>query len=226
VTGNGAYEEEMNEVALFQRALRAAVPVEPDPRLGAHLVPRLAHVARESSLGAGRVDGRTTARRASRGRPRIALVARVGIAAALLPLLIAGLAFAGVTLPDPARSAFDSVGVELPNQPADDDAGKSGAGDDGTAQGASATEQEAVGQAQGKALGKSKGDDPSKPGRRVRRHGEGPLPGPATPPEGKALGASNSSGESEVTSRGNSPGKAGVGAGKGQGLLHGAGLSK
>jgi hypothetical protein len=46
------------------------------------------------------------------------LVARVGIAVALIPLVLAGLAFAGVSMPDAARSAFHSVGITLPNQPA------------------------------------------------------------------------------------------------------------
>jgi hypothetical protein len=36
----------------------------------------------------------------------------------LIPLALAGLAFAGVTVPGPARSAFHSVGITLPNQPA------------------------------------------------------------------------------------------------------------
>jgi hypothetical protein len=46
------------------------------------------------------------------------LAARVGIAVALIPLVLAGLAFAGVTVPGAARSAFHSVGITLPNQPA------------------------------------------------------------------------------------------------------------
>ncbi|HEX5893844.1 MAG TPA: hypothetical protein VFY33_03365, partial [Solirubrobacterales bacterium] len=105
------------------------------------------------------------------------MVARVGIAVALLPLLLAGLAVAGVTVPDPARSAFETIGVELPNQPDESSRG----GDEGTLGPDSATgqEQKAAGQENGKAKGKSKPDDPSKPGRRVRRHGEGPIPGPA-----------------------------------------------
>jgi hypothetical protein len=115
VSGNGAYEDEMNEVALFENALRAAVPKQPDPMLGARLVPRLAEVARASTIEAET----HTARR--RPRSRLALVARVGIAVALIPLVLAGLAFAGVTVPSPARSAFDSVGVTLPNQPGKDE---------------------------------------------------------------------------------------------------------
>jgi hypothetical protein len=111
VSGNGAYEDEMNEVALFTTALRVAVPKQPDPRLGANLVPRLAEVARASTIEA---ETHSTRRRP---RSRLALVARVGIAVALIPLVFAGLAFAGVTVPGPARSAFDSVGITLPNQP-------------------------------------------------------------------------------------------------------------
>jgi hypothetical protein len=120
VNGNVAYEDEMNEVALFMTALRAAVPIQPDPELGAELVPRLAETARTATIEA---ETRTTKRADStaagarrRPRSRRALVARVGIALTLIPLVLAGLAFAGVTLPAPARSVLDSVGVSLPNQ--------------------------------------------------------------------------------------------------------------
>jgi hypothetical protein len=41
----------------------------------------------------------------------------------LIPFVLAGLAFAGVTVPVAARSAFDSIGITLPNQPAGDDQG-------------------------------------------------------------------------------------------------------
>jgi hypothetical protein len=117
LTGNGAYEGEMNNFALFESALRAALPTRPDPRLGRDLVPRLAQVARASML-----EAETRAHRRT-PRSRFALVARVGIAVALIPLVLAGLAFAGVTVPSPARSAFDSVGITLPNQPSDEGAG-------------------------------------------------------------------------------------------------------
>jgi hypothetical protein len=112
VNGNGAYEDEMREVTLFESALRAAVPTRPDPRLGAALVPQLAEAARSSTLEAEAQGLRR------RPRSRLALVARVGIAVALIPLVLAGLAFAGVTMPGAARSAFHSVGIALPNQPA------------------------------------------------------------------------------------------------------------
>ena len=210
-----AYEEEMDEVAQFENALRAAVPTQPDRRLGADLVPRLAQIARSASIEAEQARGRRTSPRAGR-RPRLALLARVGIAVALVPLLLAGLAVAGVTVPDPARSAFETIGVELPNQPDESSRG----GDEGTLGPDSATgpKHKAAGQENGKAKGKSKTDDPSKPGRRVRRHGGGLIPGPASPPEGKALGQSNAPGVNGTSrSSGSSAGKAGTGAGSGRG---------
>src|SRR3954463_11406525 len=105
----------MNEIVLFENALRAAVPTRPDPRLGTALVPRVAEVARAATLDA---EAHPARRRAAAPRSRFALVARVGIAVALIPLVLTGLAFAGVTVPGPARSAFESVGITLPNQPA------------------------------------------------------------------------------------------------------------
>ncbi len=115
---NGAFPDEMKEVALFTDALRAAVPIRPDPGLGTVLVPRLAQLARTATLEAAtRPSGRAAARRPRR---RLALVARIAVAAAVIPLALAGLAFAGVTVPGPARDAFHSVGIKLPNQPAED----------------------------------------------------------------------------------------------------------
>jgi hypothetical protein len=111
VSDNGAYESEMKDVALFESALRAAVPTRPDPSLGRTLVPRLAAAARASTVP-------TETRTVGRPRSRRALVARAGIAVALIPLVLAGLAVAGVTVPKPARSAFDEIGISLPNQPA------------------------------------------------------------------------------------------------------------
>ena len=111
MSGNGANGSEMNDFALFENALRAAVPMKPDPRIGATLVPRLAEVARAATIEAETHPAR------QRPRSRLALVARVGIAVALIPLVLAGLAVAGVTVPSPARSAFEEVGITLPHQP-------------------------------------------------------------------------------------------------------------
>jgi hypothetical protein len=114
----------MNEVALFESALRAAVPTRPDPMIARDLVPRLAQVARAATIEAETRAGRRGARRAGRRARSLALVARVGIAVALIPLVLAGLAFAGVTVPAPARDAFDSLGITLPNQPSEENAKK------------------------------------------------------------------------------------------------------
>lgn len=115
--GNDAFPDEMQEALSFTNALRAAVPTQPDPQLRAMLVPRLAAAARASTLEAETRTMRRGTATARRSRSRRGLVARVGIAVAAIPLVLAGLAFAGVTVPSPARSAFDSVGITLPNQP-------------------------------------------------------------------------------------------------------------
>lgn len=115
---NGAFPDEMQEVALFTEALRAAVPAHPSRELTATLVPRLAATARSSTIEAEtQTTGRAPVLEPGRPRSRRALVARIAFAVALIPLLLAGLAFAGVTVPGPARDAFDSVGITLPNQP-------------------------------------------------------------------------------------------------------------
>jgi hypothetical protein len=123
VNGDGAYESEMNEVALFESALRVAVPTRPDPLIARDLVPRLARLARAATIEAESQASGWRAGVAGR-RSRLALVARVGIAVALIPLVLAGLAFAGVTVPAPLRDAFDSLGIELPNQPSERQGGK------------------------------------------------------------------------------------------------------
>ena len=115
---NGAYPNEMREAPLFTDALRAAVPARPSRELTATIVPRLAGTARMATL-----ETETHASRHPAGPPadhsRRGLAAKVAIAVALIPLLLAGLAFAGVTVPAPARNAFDTVGITLPNQPSD-----------------------------------------------------------------------------------------------------------
>jgi hypothetical protein len=113
----------MDEVALFERALRVAVPTRPDPLIARDLVPRLARLARAATIEAETQASGWRAGVAGR-RSRLALVARVGIAVALIPLVLAGLAFAGVTVPAPARDAFDSLGIPLPNQPSEGQEGK------------------------------------------------------------------------------------------------------
>ncbi len=198
MSGNGAYEEEMNDVALFENALRAAVPTRPSPALATTLVPRLAGAARAATLEA---EARPTRRRTAAPRSRLALVARVGIAVALIPLVLAGLAFAGVNLPSPARDAFEKVGITLPNQATEhsqssnhsqsshaDGKGKAGSEttttDSQTSKGKSdAAHQNALEQqnkAQGKALGHEQG-------KAIGLNGSTP-PGQAKPTKPKETG--------------------------------------
>lgn len=210
MSGNGAYEDEMNEVVLFENALRAAVPTRPDPAIGTALVPRLAEMARVATLDA---ETHGTRRSAAAPRSRFALVARVGIAVALIPLVLAGLAFAGVTVPGPARDAFNAVGINLPNQPAQhaaaDHRGKGAAGHEGTTSSETTSETTTKGtkgnsaaahqhaleqhtKAKGKALGHEKGkaiglNDATPPGQANK---------PSHPPHPSNSGGSNAGGNS------------------------------
>jgi hypothetical protein len=126
VSEDGAHPNEMNEVALFRDALRAAVPAQPDRELAASIVPRLAATARSSTIEAEARTSRPTERLRSAGPRWRRPVVAVAIAIALIPVLLAGLAVAGVTVPRPARDAFDSVGISLPNQPSHHHAGAEG----------------------------------------------------------------------------------------------------
>lgn len=181
-----AFGEEMSQdLQTFTRAMRETLPERPDPRRETALVKQLAQTARADQDGLGEAAAvpvpvpvaervRWRLHRAWRS-PRL-LPARIAIATGLLAFSMAGLAVAGVKLPEPVNSALDEVGVTLPNQADDDGADGTPARDDG----------DDGSPGQGKGHDKSKDED--KPGRRVRRHGTGPLPGPASPPEGNALG--------------------------------------
>src|SRR4029450_9481902 len=96
----------------------------PDPSHEAALVPRLAEIAAAASSA----PRPRPAHRRSRGP--LALALRFGAAVALLPACLAGIAFAGVSVPGPAQDAFESVGIELPNQAGGDDAADHSAADD------------------------------------------------------------------------------------------------
>jgi translation initiation factor IF-2 len=58
------------------------------------------------------------------------MVARIAFAVALLPAIFAGLAVAGVKVPQVAQDAFEAVGVDLPNQ-GDSNTGSQGSDDGG-----------------------------------------------------------------------------------------------
>lgn len=135
MSGNGANPPEMDfsepQIANFTRAVRATLVTEPSPAVTEQMVRRLADEARASATVAAE---RTQRRPASAvqparrgGRRRLALVA---LAVAGLPLLTAGLAVAGVKLPDAAQNAFEAVGIDLPNQSASDGAGSGDSADD------------------------------------------------------------------------------------------------
>ena len=230
MNGNGAYRDEMNEVVMFQEALQAAVPSRPDPRLDAELVPRLAQAARASTL---EVEGRAARRGAprshgGRGLQRRARIARVGVIVAALPLLFVGLAFAGVTMPSPVRSAFDSAGVHLLNQPSPSGAAKTTpASIPDSSPSQSTTSRDQAQGSHGQAERAQNHTTAGKPGRRVRRHGKGPVPGPASPPAGNALGHVKPHGGSQNSSRGSgsaaSPGNSG--SAPGQTGVHGGGAA-
>jgi hypothetical protein len=121
---------ELAEVAAFARALPAAVAVQPDPGLEAVVVARAADAARAATLEAAHSPTvrMTTLRGAGPWRRRAAVVAA---AIALVPASMVGLALAGVTLPEPAREAFERVGIELPNQSEVDDGNPAGREADG-----------------------------------------------------------------------------------------------
>ena len=96
---------DLEELASFVSLVKTTVPTRPDPASERALIVRLAETARLAGEGAG---ADTTPMRSVRGtgwRPRLALAAKVAAAVALLPAATAGLALAGVTLPEPAREA-------------------------------------------------------------------------------------------------------------------------
>ena len=126
------------ETARFLTALRAAVPVAPDPALEAEMIPALASAARAATLESQRASTGVIAA-PPESEPARAPVwgwrRRLAIAAAavmLLPVLMASLAYAGVELPAPVDDAFEAVGVDLPSQASDraTDGREGGRGDD------------------------------------------------------------------------------------------------
>ena len=146
MTGGDAFGEEMElmrtitedqELVAFARTLRAELLQPPEGADALALPVRLAEAARAAagngaSLRASENGGRSHAARRNGtgshparrrggkvfGRPLLRLAAAV----VAIPLLFTGLAVAGVELPDPAADAFESVGIELPNQSDDRDA--------------------------------------------------------------------------------------------------------
>jgi hypothetical protein len=187
---------ELDEVAAFVRALPAYVPEQPNEVLETALVPRLAEAAR---MAPPRETRRETGRRPRRPWSRRALAARVAVAVALLPAFTAALAFAGVEVPRPAQDAFESVGVDLPNQDGPDGTGRSvqpAEPDAPDAPPAAPADQPSEGNGKPKAKKKSKGEGkakakgrPAQPGPSDEPVGQGKQPpGQTRPPQGNARG--------------------------------------
>jgi hypothetical protein len=220
VSGNGAFEDEMDllrrqkpaddELAAFAQAVKTTLLTEPDRAAAADLIPRLAEAAR-----AHRSDRVPTRERPPAARRSWMPIARVGIAIALVPLLSAGLAFAGVSLPGPANDAFESVGVELPNQAApdgDDDSGAAPGAEDGETDEAGSTGQGNAAEKRGH--GKSKSNPAREGGRANGKNGQGRAlgkrglaPGQLKP---KKTGGSQGSGNAVGRTGSTPPGQAKV----------------
>jgi hypothetical protein len=247
MNGNGAFEDEMelsgrrkpadDDLAAFAQAVRVTLLDEPDRTAFATLVPRLAETARASA--ADRADrGGTTKRRPPARRRRWAPALRVAIAIALVPLLTAGLAVAGVKLPAVADDAFESVGVELPNQAASDDGGDAapGAEDAGSAApGATTTGQDNAAEKRGQ--GQSKSNPASEGGRANGTNGRGRAlgrrglaPGQLKPKKtGGSEGNGNAIGRTDSTPPGQAKAKkdsSGSGAGSATGGAKAKGSGK
>ena len=109
------------ELASFVSLVRTTVPARLDPVAEVPLIERLAETARLANDAATADTAPMQPVRATAWRPRLALAAKVAVAVALLPAATAGLAFAGVSLPEPAREAMERIGLDLPNQSAVDE---------------------------------------------------------------------------------------------------------
>lgn len=113
MSDNGAFEEDMSsDVKTFMESVRIELPEQLDRRFEADLIRRVAAQARVAD--AGRAKAPTSEMPAR--RRRLALPLRIAFATGALVLGMAGLAVAGVKLPGPVSSVFESVGVDLPNQ--------------------------------------------------------------------------------------------------------------
>jgi hypothetical protein len=147
MSGDNAFEEEMNSgVTAFAEAMRTELREPLDPRVEADLVRRVAAEARVANAGGP-----------TRARTRFALPARIAFVTGALLLGAAGLAVAGVKLPGPVGSVFETAGVDLPNQATDDSTEPNPPGADNGAAGQNNGKHKAKGHYKGKAQGEAKG---------------------------------------------------------------------
>lgn len=194
---------DLDRIAAFVRALPALVREQPDDVLTAALVPRLAAAARASAAEAEHRPTVPLARRPARSRRM--LVARVAVAVALVPALMAGLAFAGVTLPEPAQDAFERVGVDLPNQAAVDE--EAAGGDEVDEQGSETADQK-------RKHGTKKSNPARAQGRGQGAQGRGRALGKRGVAPGRTGSVGNAGGQGKSRAEARSGGKAGGDAAK------------
>jgi hypothetical protein len=106
--------DDENEVAGFLADVRAAYVSDPEEAVVSR---HLAAIAREADLVLVRRTPKPVAWRRIMNRSRfLRPVVTLGAATLAAVLGTAGLAVAGVNLPDPATEAFEHVGISLPNQ--------------------------------------------------------------------------------------------------------------
>jgi hypothetical protein len=111
---DSAMDAEAEELAAFAVAARAGLLRMPSEATEARHLAAIVAAAREGGRGERPAESK---RRPSLGLPSLRGAAlRVALAAASLMLVTAGLAVAGVRLPEPATSVLEDLGVQLPNQ--------------------------------------------------------------------------------------------------------------
>ena len=102
------------EVAAFLAEVRAAYVTDPEEAVASR---HLAAISREAELVLPQRTPKAASWRRTMNRNRfLRPVAALGAATLAAAFGTAGLAVAGVNLPDPAKAAFENVGISLPNQ--------------------------------------------------------------------------------------------------------------
>jgi hypothetical protein len=102
-----------NEVAAFLGDMRAAYVSDPEEATASRHIAAIAH---EAELVLGRRTPKPSWRRTMIRNRFTRPIAALSAAMLATVLATAGLAAAGVDLPDPAKDAFNKVGISLPNQ--------------------------------------------------------------------------------------------------------------
>lgn len=209
-----AFEDEMAllrnrepdpEVADLAQALRAylLVPIEEEQVAG--MATRLAAVARANAAAPPTEPLPATRLR----RSRIGLAGKIAVAVAAIPLATAGFAAAGFQVPGPAQSAFESIGLALPNQ--------DGSGDDGAEGSTSGEPSDGDGPASGFPAEGIPGQGSAGDGRgRPAKPGRSESAPAGSKSKGKSKGKSESSGKSGAPGQNKAPKQPATGKGAGK----------